>query len=254
MKKGIFIAVLFSSAWALAEPTFNNIDESEFESISKEFSANFSHNVVMGAEPLGDIFGFEVSFLAGSTPTPEINSISGGGSSSMPHAGVIMALSVPFGITGELLYVPKMKGDGVEFSQSSLGLKWSSNKDVLVLPFNLAFRLFMANSELDFTQQVPVPDTNVNYKNSQTGFQVLVSAAVPVVEPYLGVGWVQSKNTLKGSGGMFTFTGDADADNSLSSMQTIVGLNFYALMFSVGVEHCTSFGTSRTTGKFGFYF
>jgi hypothetical protein len=214
----------------------------------------------MGAEPLGDIFGFELSLVGGSTKSPNIDRLSsenGEGLGSILHTGLVLGLSVPMGFTFEALLIPSVSSNDMKVSQTSIGVKWTTDKSVIVLPFDLAFRGFISNMSLGFTQDSTGVGTKVDYKNNQTGFQMLISPGLPAFEPYLGLGYVQSKNNLSATAtAVFdpSLTSGTSADVTVSSMQTILGFNFYAAVFSLGFEYVNSFGTNHMTGKFGFYF
>lgn len=258
MKRIIFILTFLAGANALAQVSFANISQQDLDDLNKDFSAAFGHHSVMGAEPLGDVFGIETSLVVGQTNTPNINRLSQENNPSssvaaMPHAGILFGLSVPMGFTFEYLALPSFNSNGMGFSQNSIGLKWTSNKHIIVLPFDLAFRIYSSNMRFNLSQTAPVA-TDISFKNSQTGFQMLISPGLPAVEPYFGLGYIQARSTLDSSGSaLFSIPSNSESSSS-SSIQTIFGINFYAAFFSVGAEYVSSFGTSSYSGKIGFYF
>lgn len=263
MKKALWLLVFgtFSTSWA-SGPALTNLSTSDLESIGREFSSNFSHASVMGAEPLGDIFGFEVSLVAGQNASPEIDKLAkkagSTGLDKLYHAGILLGVSVPFGITGEIVATPKTTAGDVSFSQTSVAVKWTATKEVLaVLPFNLAIRAFSTNSSLDFNQTVSGVSSTVENKNKVTGYQFLISPDLPAIEPYLGVGFLSAKNTISTTvGSIFlpSVTAGQSYETSLNSTQTLLGVNAYLMFFSLGLEYAKAFDSDRYTAKLGFYF
>ena len=60
---GVFMKIYFSAFLLFvglnvnADPSFTNLTSSDFESITKEVSANFAHSPVLGASKMGTILG-----------------------------------------------------------------------------------------------------------------------------------------------------------------------------------------------------
>jgi hypothetical protein len=256
------LLLLSFSVSAQAGIGFTNLTSSDFDKISKEFSGNFSHTSVTGAGTLGTLFGFEVGLVGGLTSSPEIDSIvsrslPGESLANLYHGGVLGALSIPFGLTGEILLIPTMKASDASFQMTSLALKWTMSESVLILPVNVAVRGFLSSSDFEFKQSSGGIDGTVKNKNSVTGLQLLVSPNLPFVEPYAGVGFLSGKNSLSlsGTGTIFdtSLTTGQSADSTNSSTQLLLGVNL-RLLVSVGLEYARSFDTSRYTGKVGFSF
>ncbi len=263
-KKFIFILSFMSFSVATAATSFTAVTASDLDTITKEFSSNFAHTSVMGAATLGKIFGFELSLLAGQNPSPGLDGIVKKSSStdSFPnlyHAGVLLAVSVPLGFTGELIYTPKVNSSGVEFQATSAALKYTMDESLVLLPFNLAFRAFMSSSTLTFTQTTPSVTGVVENKNTVDGFQILASPSLPMIEPYIGVGYLQAKDTLNfsGTGNIFGSSfplGTTSQSTSLNSTQVLAGLNAHLLLISLGIEYARAFDSNRYTAKLGFVF
>lgn len=270
MKKIILIlssaALLSFTAQSFAQTmNFSNLTQTDFEKISKEFSGNFMHHSVMGASSLGTVLGFELGLIAGLQKTPEIDAIvkrtsPDSGVSSLPHAGILGAVGVPFGLSGEIVMIPKISGGGGEYQYTSMGLKWTMNQSLLaVLPFNVALRGIYSNSKFNFTQAVSGVDAKVENSNSVTGLQLLVSPSLPIFEPYAGIGMLNAKNTLSvtGSAGTVfdsTYTSAQSAESTVGSTQYLVGANVRLLVMVLGLEISNAFGATTTTGKFSFAF
>lgn len=141
MKKNFLLvaAILLSQTSFADTPDLNLLTQSQADAIAEEFSTNFAHSPVSGAATLGDIFGIEVGVILGLTSTPKIDQASketdpNVSISAIPHAGAYAALSLPFGITGELTYVPEV-GTDVKFDHLSYGFKYTLPNS-LNIPFD----------------------------------------------------------------------------------------------------------------------
>lgn len=249
---------------AQAATSFSAVSQSDLETMSKEFSSNSAHPSVMGAATLGKIFGFELALIAGQNPSPNTDKIvkSSSSSDSLPnlyHGGILLAASIPLGLTGEFIYTPKVGANGVDFQGSSAALKYTLSQSLIVIPFNLAFRAFASSTKVNFTQTTPTVTGNVENKNTINGIQMLVSPSLPIVEPYLGVGYLQAKDTLNYSGtgnffGNAVPVGTSSLDASLSTTQVFAGVNVHLLLLSLGLEYSKAFDADRYTAKLGLVF
>lgn len=244
--------------------SFTSLTQDDYDKITKEFSSNFVHNSVSGASSLGSVFGIETSLVAGQTGSPNIDAIvkrsgSSSGLSSLYSGGLLLAVSVPLGFTGEVVYFPKSTVSDASFQTTSLALKWTASESLLVLPINLAFRGLYTNSEFSFNQTLSGANATVTNKNTVSGLQILVSPKLPFVEPYVGIGMLSASNSLSvagTTGTIFdtTLTTSQSSDNKASSTQLIAGVNAKLLLFSLGAEYSKAFDASRLGVKFGFAF
>jgi len=219
---------------------------------------------------MGSIFGFEVGVVGGLTQSPGINqqvqrispSTNAG---TVPHAGLVAAVTVPGGITVEGLYLPKLTAAEFSYQQYALALKWTMTDGLFLLPVNLAARGFYAKSMLEFSQtltdptstlQVPVTGTN---HTSVTGLQLFLSPKlIPVIEPYVGIGLLSASGTLATSGAtaatLFSFSSNTSAGSASSSTQLFAGIDVRLLLVGLGLEWSRAFGTDSYTAKFSFKF
>lgn len=264
LTKLLFVFSCFIFSAAQAATSFTAVSQSDLDSMMKEFSSNSAHTSVMGAATLGKIFGFELSLVAGQNPSPNTDRVvkASSSSDSLPnlyHAGLLLAVSVPLGFTGELIYTPKVTASGVDFQGSSAALKYTFNQSLIVLPFNLALRAFVSSSKLNFTQTTPTVTGNVENKNNVTGLQILVSPSLPVIEPYAGIGYLQAKDSLSfsGTGNLFGSSiplGTTSLDSATNTTQVLLGVNAHILLLSLGLEYSRAFDADRYTAKLGFVF
>ncbi|MCM2281006.1 MAG: hypothetical protein NDI61_04080 [Bdellovibrionaceae bacterium] len=265
---GVLVAtgcIAMSGGRAAAAPAFTNLSQTDFDAIGKELSANTSLHNVMGASSLGSIFGFEIGVVAGVASTKEIERLVQEASPTtevpfIPHAGLVGAVTVPFGITAELAIVPEITAEGAKYSSFAGAVKWALSDELIpVIPFNLAVRGFMANSEFKFSQTINNASTgdlpvnvNVAYDGNVTGLQLLASPKLPVFEPYIGVGYLSAKGDLSVTGHASASFFDSTAQSATTkptSSQFLAGVNVSLLLLKLGAEYSTAFGTSTYTAK-----
>ncbi|MCP4912380.1 MAG: hypothetical protein GY909_04620 [Oligoflexia bacterium] len=263
MKKLLISFALCGSVIA-GSPSLDNITSSDLDSISKEFSANFVHRPVSPASPLGDIIGVEVGLVAGQTDAPKIKEISqredptADNLDSLYHAGIHIAVSVPFGITGELIALPETELGDVSLKNTSFGLKYTFS-ELFDLPMvDLAIRGHYTSGDLNYSDRIDGVNTTISLDNSTSGFQLLASADLVIVEPFIGVGTVSRETTLKASGSArifdTTFTTSQSSTVDGSSTQFLVGAQLNLLFLRVAAQYENVFDTSIVSGKLSFKF
>ncbi|MBL7671748.1 MAG: hypothetical protein JNM39_14775 [Bdellovibrionaceae bacterium] len=250
-----FMFCSFVSSPSYATPAFTNITDSDFAQITKEMSANFTHNSMMGASKLGTIFGFEVGLVGAQTGSPNTNAIAqrtaGSEIPSLYNAGVIAAVGVPFGLSAEVVMLPGLSASGSSFSSSSYALKLNMNELIPVLPINLAVRGIYSNAKFSFSQTISGVAASVDNKTAVTGVQLLLSPKLPVFEPYIGVGLLNGSNELSVTGTPGTvfdpsFSVGQSEKKTASSSQFLVGAEVSLLLIKFGAEYSQCFGASRT--------
>lgn len=260
----------FATPAFAAGPAFNNLTQSQFDDAIRELSANSSFYSVSGASSLGTIFGIEAGLVAGLSGSPKINEFAkqvdaNSDVGRIPHANILAAVSVPFGITGEMVFLPSISVGDFKYQQFGAALKWTANEGLPFLPFNLAVRGFITRNSMNFKQtlnnastgNVPV-DVTVTQENSQTGIQILAAPGLPLVEPYVGVGFISAKGSLGVSGTttgtIFSFTSAQNAESQPTSTQLLLGVTANLLIVNLGAEWSRAFGTDTYNVKFGFKF
>lgn len=251
---------VFSFSAYSADIVFDQLDGNDMKNIVGDFSGNFSHTSVAGATPLGDILGFEVGLIGGVTDTPKIKKLVNEqdpsvDASQMPHAALLGRVSVPFGITGEIGLVPKVGSDSFKFQNISIAAMWTPTSFLLELPLSLAAKLHYTKTTVNFKQPVGTPavNTDIQYENGITGFDVIASKDFIVVEPYLGLGYLSGSGKLSVSGNTTifdtTFSTSQSATASKGSFHLFGGAELKLLFFKIGLEFGTAFGTTRYTAK-----
>lgn len=262
MKKIIGSLFLLSALQAFADPSFTGITNSDFDSITKEFSANFTHSSMLGPSKMGTILGVQVGLIAGQTGTPNTDAIvkrsGGSGLENLYNAGLLGAIGIPMGIAFEAVIIPKLTTSGASLNSTSFAVKWNINEVVPVLPVNLALRGFYSNASFEFGQTVGATAVTVSSKTKVTGLQLLISPMLPVVEPYLGVGLLSGTNELGVTGTTSIFdpaysTAQSET-KTVSATQMVAGIDVNLLIMKIGAEVSQSFGATRTSVKLAFGF
>jgi hypothetical protein len=261
----LFIAaalLVFGSKFAFAATSFDNLSQADVDAIAKEWSSNSMLHTVMPPSSMGDVFGFQVGLVAGITKTPEIERLvkenaPTAEANPAPHAGILAAVSVPFGISGELVVLPEFKTQDVSYKQMSAAIKWTITDVVETpIPINIAARAFVSNSDFTFRQTVTGTTLDVEYDGRVSGLQFLVSPKlVPVFEPYAGIGLLRAQGDLKASGtGIFDIASSTQMSSKPSTTQLILGIEAKLLIMRLGLEYSTAFDTSNLTAKLAFGF
>lgn len=254
MKSLLAVLVTMSSLNVWAAPSFTNITDNDFTEITKEMSANFTHNSMMGASKLGSVFGFQLGVAGAQTASPKTNEVvkrnAGSELPNLYNGGLIGVLGIPFGISLEAVIFPKTEASGASMNSTSLALKWNMNDVIPVLPVNLAVRGLYSTAKFSFAQDMSGVLASVDNKTSVTGLQLLLSPMIPVVEPYVGVGYLNGTNelTVTGTGSTIfapSFSSSQSEKKSVSSVQFLGGVEFSLLLVKIGAEYSQSFGASR---------
>lgn len=257
MLKNLLISSLLLPVFAFAAPIFDDITDEDMKDIAGGFGSNFAHNSLMGASKLGTIFGFQVGLTAAQTNVKEIGKIveREGGSKldSIYNAGLMAAVGIPFGISVEATVIPTMKADGTKISATSGAIKMNINEVIPVLPVNLALRGVYSTAELSFDQS----GGKIKNETTVTGAQLLFSPMIPLVEPYVGIGVLNSENKLSATiSGIFdpAFTTADSKSKSVSGTQILAGVEVNLLLLKLGVEYSSAFGNDRIGAKLSFGF
>ncbi|MEK6554332.1 MAG: DUF6588 family protein [Bdellovibrionota bacterium] len=256
------LSALFSFSMAnAADISFGNISESEFKDIIEEFGAGYSHVAVSGASSLGTIFGFEVGLIAGGSKSDSIDKLSKEIDASsefdtLPHAALFGAVTFPFGITGEINFLPEIKNSDVEFKTGSFAVKWTPT-DLWEMPVEMAVKLHAASSEVSWSQTISSQNASVDYEQSVTGLLFQVSKKFVVLEPYFNIGSVKAKGKLSSSqGSVFdpSYTSSGSSEEEVTGMMVQAGLNLNLLFFRLGAEVGKVLDNEKASLKASFYF
>ncbi len=260
MFKTLLLLLIPASVFA-GSPQFTSITDSDMTDITKGLGANFVHNSMMPASKMGTIFGFQLGVVAAQTAVPKINDIvkrnTGASLNDAYNAGIMGAVGIPFGISFEAVIMPTLKSNSASASASSFGLKWNINDVIPILPINLALRGIYSSADFSFDQTISAATETVKNTTTVSGVQLLLSPMIPVVEPYVGVGLLTAKDTLKFSGKTQfdpTFSTSQEESKTVSGTQILAGVELNLMVLKLGAEYSNAFGNSRYGIKLAFGF
>ncbi len=259
MKKLIFSILVLCHSTSFAFLQFNNISDDDFKSVSKEFTANFSHLSVSGANTLGSIFGFEVGLIGGITSTPDTKRIvqSSGGSSigEIPNGVLYGALTIPMGVTFEANLMPSIEVAGVRSNVFSGAVKWTLTETLLpYVPLSLAAKFAYTHSSLDGDTVVNGNQTSLHFTDDATNLSLLASKDLFFVEPYVSVGLVSAHTNLKTDYGSVFINGSNSNSANIAGTAVLLGGEFKFILFKMGLEYGNILGASRYNLKLAFKF
>ena len=260
MSRIVFLIAFFINTNAFADYEFEDVSSSDLKKVVKELGNNFTYTPVAGASTLGSIFGFKLGVIAGTTSTPEIADLAGS-EASIVHAALMGRISVPFGLTFGLNYIPATSLGTAKIGLSGLEVQWTISEGLLVIPFDLAVRGTYSKASFGFTQDVTSPTAgtaDVTADITTTSLAVLGGLDLIVVKPYAGVGTVtvDGKVDLEGNYTFFggDLTGETSASEKVTGTQILLGVDFSLLIMDIGIEYATQLDSSRFTAKVAFGF
>lgn len=261
--KVMFAILLALSLKAQAtSPGFQNLDESDFKDIIHDFSAALFHTSVSPASALGNIWGFEVGVIAGAAKADAVDKFSkevNANSSvpALPHAGILGVLTFPFGITGEINFLPEVNNADLEFATQSAALKWTFSS-LWDSPVDLAVKLEGSSSSIKWNQPISSVLTDVKYEQKSSGLIFQVSKKLTIFEPYFSLGAARSKGELSvlGSGSVFdsTYTTSQNSSADITGNLVMAGFNLNLAFIKLGLEVGKVFEATKGSAKFSLYF
>ena len=260
MKKTYMIlasTILMMASQSFANIALTDISERDLEAIVQEFSSNFAHTTVTGANTEGSIFGFQVGLIGGLTNTTNLDKLvkevdPSADTAYFPHGGLFGVVSVPMGFTLEALLIPGLNAAGADFSSTGMALKWTLT-ETIPLPVDIALRGHYTTTQLEYNQVIGGVPTDVEYSNTTMGLQAILGVNLRIIKPYIGVGTIQGDGeiTVKGTQTIFdsSFTTSNKASKAVSDTQTLAGVEVSLLLIKLGLEYSSQFGADRYTFK-----
>ena len=257
MRGLLFVAVLSlcSSAWAV--PTLTNLTENQAQTAIREFNAGFVHSTITGGS-FPDVLGFQVAALGGMTKVPGIDGLVTEEFAYLPTGGLMATLQIPFGLGGELIWLPRISASGVNAENVSLAGTFDLASR-LGLDSVLGWRVRAAygTAKASYQQVVSSIPLDVAYKNSTVQVDTTVSlGALPILEPYLTLGYASTSGDLSvtGNGTIFGFTADKSYSAKSSGLLVAAGAEITLAFLKFGAEYSRHYETDRYLAKLGFGF
>lgn len=256
------LAFGFSDGARATTIPLQNLDQGAFKKVIGNFSANFNHTSVSGAESLGTIFGFEVGLVGGVTKSPDLQSIALQADSSakadqLPHGEILGVLTVPAGLTVEAGFLPKVGSSDFQYRTFSAALKWTPTDTLLDWPFNFAIKGHVTSTNFKFNSNISGTPTSFNFDDQILGLTALVSKNFAIVEPYVGFGLLRAKGSLDASTTSvfdhnYTLAQTATEKNSCAEI--MLGAEVKLIFVKLGFEYARLFDASQYNAKLSFYF
>lgn len=253
-------------------PTLDGLSDEDLSVVVKEFAANFVHTSATPPTSLGKVFGVEAAMIVGVTESPGVEAISKQIDPTsdvpyVPHAWFLGGVSIPYGVSIELNILPELGVEGIKMSHTSVALKWSlTDQFFRNLPFDLALRTYYTRSEISYRQTVnnsnfpTTSNVDVSFQNTMIGGDTLLGFDFPLVEPYVGAGFVNTNGKLAGeaaTSSAYSIYDDLQSREKTSiqeSIRMIAGAQFHLAVLNVGIEYSRVFDTNRYSAKLGLQF
>lgn len=215
--------------------TLQNLNQSEFNLLTKDLGAATAYRQLASAAPLG-VTGFDIAIGSSFTRPqyPDIWSKAAGGAdipSTIPVPGVRLAKGLPFGIDigATLTTVPK-----VDANLAGIELRWAPLEGGLVYP---AIGVRVAHTRLSGVDQL---------KLSNTSLDVSISKGFPFITPYAGIGVVRTDAEAVGVTTL--------AKESPSQTRAFVGAHLNLGLFDITAEGDRTGKTDSYSVRLGFRF
>jgi hypothetical protein len=232
----------------------SSFSDKDFEKLSNFFTLTSVHRSVSGASHLGGVLipvGIQTSLYGSYSSSKIMKDKFGDDYSSLMQLGSVFMVGFPFSVNLELNYEPDLGRTAGKYNPSHLSyaFRWMVS-DVVPIPFIAAsLRFHRSTSNVDFTADfsnasTSDKSTSGKFKVESTiqGADLLVAAtAIPMVEPYLGIGFVNSSTTFqvvnKDSEKYAIFTtGKAKESKDINQARILGGVEVSLALFRVGFE------------------
>ena len=257
----IYAFLFLLSFNAFADFKLNDLTSAELSKISQDFSANFMFTSVNPAHGNGNLFGLEIGLVANVTESDRTEKVvqrvdSTQSLSNIASAYGLVTLTIPFGFTFELGLVPETDiGDG-KVKYTAGAVKWSKNIFALL---DMAVRAHYSMGDFSFSQTISAVTTKVEIENKVMGMDLIASADLFVLEPYIGFGFVKGETSVNATGSViFNSTEFTSSPRTVtvddSSVRMFAGVQLDLFLMRLAAEYARMFETNRISAKLSFYF
>lgn len=262
------LALLAAPVPGFADFTIPNLNLSDFNTLVNEFSANSQYTSVTPASSLGGLWGFELGVVGGITKAPDTLALvkrsdpNTSFKDMLPHAGALIRIGLPYGLTAEGQLLPKVKAQNLSLSKWAMAVQWTLTDNVLEdFPVNVALKGYYTKTMLNYSQTISGVPAAIDFNNNLWGMQALVSYNIFVFEPYVGLGYTSAKGTLGVSAAVpvaliayLPSAASQSASSSPKSAQILAGTDIRLAFFALGAEYQRAFGKNSYTARVSFRF
>ncbi len=266
MKKSPFLGFLVGlvsfSAFAGNTPNISNLTQAEADSIAKNFANAIVFRSIEPPSSNGKIWGFGVGVGVDMTSAGGVNGVlrahGGQDISVLPAADIIATLQGPFGISGEVGFLPKTSVNGFSFKRTAFNAKWTFT-DVLLrehTPFDAAIRVGFGKNEFSYAQTINGVADTISFDSKAMRAELGMSRKFVIFEPYIGLGFLKTSSTLANTASvsLYNFQQSDSYDYSKSSFLFNVGAEVRLIFITVGAQVEWAFGETTTSAKLGLKF
>ena len=257
---GVLLSIFLPTvAWTATVPSFENLNESQASKVMEDFSSNLYYPSVTTASEKGTV-GVEAGVVAGVGQVPEIENISNGDVSVLPHGMIFISGDLPFNLGAEFIFLPSLDISDYSLSYYGGSVNWRFSETIPAVSaiLDLSLRASYNTSEFGYTQPVNNVDVDISYDNSSYGLTLLASRSFFVLEPFVGLGFASSDDELTATGNATifdqSFTKKDSAESSSSGLLYLAGLQLDIPFANFAAQYSNVFGNHRYTGKFSVSF
>jgi hypothetical protein len=171
---------------------------------------------------------------------------------------------VPYGITAELLWLPKIKAQNISLNRWGLGAQWTMTDNVLDgmgIPVAIALKGFYTKTSLKYSQTISTVPADIDLTNSLWGLMALTSYKVWIFDPYVGIGYTAAKGDLTVTANTpvqllayLPSSTSQSTGSSPTSAQFQVGTDITLAFFSLGLEYVNVFSKNNYNARLSFRF
>lgn len=237
--------------------------QENFKLASKDLVSAFAHTTNSGGSSLGSLWGVEAGVVFGALDADNLTKAAKSVSNDVPdefkyipYAGIVAGVALPFGIGGELSFVPKTSvGDG-SFANQSIGLRWAITDMVPLVgswsPLKITARAAFGSADFKSSFSATGGSTEtVDFELKNTEFGVTAGFNFFLVEPYLGLSTVKSSSDLAATSDISLpgINPNARFSADLSGARTILGVLLKLPLLRIGLEMSNMQSTTRYTAK-----
>jgi hypothetical protein len=249
-------------ALAFSPPNLSNLDSDQVDAVFKDFGTSFVFRPLEPASEYGKITGFSFGVIGTLSSSSDIrNNISGtSGLSYMPNAQIYLGMQLPKGFAVEFGFFPSLTIGGFKGHSVGGDVKWTLNDSKMGgrMPFNLAIRAMYTASGLSYGQTVSGVSDTITYSASNYGGNLSISKKILFIEPYVGIGYVGTNNTLSNTGTVTLYQQSVSLTDSFSDSNGgtwfYAGVQVWFLVPAVTVEYDNMYGVGAGSVKVSFKF
>jgi hypothetical protein len=223
-------------ALAFSPPNLSNLDSDQVDAVFKDFGTSFVFRPLEPASEYGKITGY------------------------MPNAQIYLGMQLPKGFAVEFGFFPSLTIGGFKGHSVGGDVKWTLNDSKMGgrMPFNLAIRAMYTASGLSYGQTVSGVSDTITYSASNYGGNLSISKKILFIEPYVGIGYVGTNNTLSNTGTVTLYQQSVSLTDSFSDSNGgtwfYAGVQVWFLVPAVTVEYDNMYGVGAGSVKVSFKF